>query len=53
MLEAKGQHDPCVVPLAVLIVESMAALVVRLPASAAGETGDDGCVGEDEGCQSC
>lgn len=26
--EAKGRHDPCVVPRAVVIVESMAALVV-------------------------
>lgn len=28
MLEAKGRHDPCVVPRAVPIVEAMAALVV-------------------------
>jgi chorismate synthase len=28
VLEAKGRHDPCVVPRAVPIVESMAALVV-------------------------
>jgi chorismate synthase len=28
MLEAKGRHDPCVVPRAVPIVESMAALVL-------------------------
>jgi chorismate synthase len=28
ILEAKGRHDPCVVPRAVPIVESMAALVV-------------------------
>ena len=27
-LEAKGRHDPCVVPRAVAIVESMAALVL-------------------------
>ena len=27
-LEAKGRHDPCVVPRAVPIVESMAALVI-------------------------
>ena len=27
-LEAKGRHDPCVVPRAVPIVESMAALVL-------------------------
>jgi chorismate synthase len=27
-LEAKGRHDPCVVPRAVPIVESMAALVM-------------------------
>ena len=28
VLEAKGRHDPCVVPRAVPIVESMAALVL-------------------------
>ena len=28
ILEAKGRHDPCVVPRAVPIVESMAALVL-------------------------
>jgi chorismate synthase len=28
VLEAKGRHDPCVVPRAVPIVESMAALVI-------------------------
>ncbi|MGD9302486.1 MAG: chorismate synthase, partial [Desulfobacterales bacterium] len=28
ILEAKGRHDPCVVPRAVPIVESMAALVI-------------------------
>ena len=28
MLEAKGRHDPCVLPRAVPIVESMAALVL-------------------------
>jgi len=28
VLEAKGRHDPCVVPRAVPIVEAMAALVV-------------------------
>ncbi len=28
VLEAKGRHDPCVVPRAVVIVESMAALVL-------------------------
>jgi chorismate synthase len=28
MLEGKGRHDPCVVPRAVPIVESMAALVI-------------------------
>lgn len=28
LLEAKGRHDPCVVPRAVVIVEAMAALVV-------------------------
>ena len=28
MLEAKGRHDPCVIPRAVPIVESMAALVI-------------------------
>ena len=28
ILQAKGRHDPCVVPRAVPIVESMAALVV-------------------------
>lgn len=27
-LEAKGRHDPCVVPRAVPIVETMAALVI-------------------------
>jgi chorismate synthase len=27
-LEARGRHDPCVVPRAVPIVESMAALVL-------------------------
>jgi chorismate synthase len=27
-LEAKGRHDPCVVPRAVPIVETMAALVL-------------------------
>jgi chorismate synthase len=27
-LEAKGRHDPCVVPRAVPIVEAMAALVI-------------------------
>jgi chorismate synthase len=27
-LEAKGRHDPCVVPRAVPIVEAMAALVL-------------------------
>ena len=27
-LEAKGRHDPCVVPRAVAIVEAMAALVL-------------------------
>jgi chorismate synthase len=28
ILEAKGRHDPCVLPRAVPIVESMAAIVV-------------------------
>lgn len=28
VLEAKGRHDPCVIPRAVPIVESMAALVI-------------------------
>ena len=28
ILEAKGRHDPCVVPRAVPIVEGMAALVI-------------------------
>jgi chorismate synthase len=28
VLEAKGRHDPCIVPRAVPIVESMAALVI-------------------------
>jgi chorismate synthase len=28
VLEAKGRHDPCVVPRAVPIVEAMAALVL-------------------------
>jgi chorismate synthase len=28
VLEAKGRHDPCVVPRAVPIVEMMAALVI-------------------------
>ena len=28
VLEAKGRHDPCVLPRAVPIVEAMAALVV-------------------------
>ena len=28
VLEAEGRHDPCVVPRAVPIVESMAALVL-------------------------
>ena len=28
VLEAKGRHDPCVVPRAVPIVEAMAALVI-------------------------
>ena len=28
ILEAKGRHDPCVLPRAVPIVESMATLVV-------------------------
>jgi chorismate synthase len=28
VLEAKGRHDPCVVPRAVPIVESMSALVL-------------------------
>jgi chorismate synthase len=28
ILEARGRHDPCVVPRAVPIVESMAALVI-------------------------
>ena len=28
ILEAKGRHDPCVLPRAVPIVESMAALVI-------------------------
>jgi chorismate synthase len=28
ILEAKGRHDPCVVPRAVPIVETMAALVL-------------------------
>ena len=28
VLEARGRHDPCVVPRAVAIVESMAALVI-------------------------
>ena len=28
VLEAKGRHDPCVLPRAVPIVESMAALVI-------------------------
>lgn len=28
VLEAKGRHDPCVVPRAVPIVETMAALVI-------------------------
>ena len=30
ILEAKGRHDPCVVPIAVPIVEAMAALVLRM-----------------------
>ena len=34
-LEAKGRHDPCVVPRAVPIVESMAALVSARPGPAA------------------
>jgi chorismate synthase len=28
LLEAKGRHDPCVVPRAVPIVEAMAAIVL-------------------------
>ena len=28
ILEAKGRHDPCVVPRAVPIIESMSALVI-------------------------
>jgi chorismate synthase len=28
LLKAKGRHDPCVLPRAVPIVESMAALVI-------------------------
>ena len=31
VLEAKGRHDPCVVPRAVPIVEAMAALVSTSP----------------------
>lgn len=31
VLEAKGRHDPCVVPRAVPIVEAMSALVVSDP----------------------
>jgi chorismate synthase len=30
ILEAKGRHDPCVVPRAVPIVEAMSALVLRM-----------------------
>ena len=64
VLEAKGRHDPCVVPRAVPIVEAMAALVLmdavmaqgarvdarsRLPVGGAGKGEVDGLGGKKEG----